>query len=47
VQLGYGDVGGAGRDTDDLVDLAQQAVYDITQRRVSEDFTVLVGAGFG
>jgi len=41
VQLGYGSVGGAGRDTDDLVDLAQQAVYDVTERRVSEDFAVL------
>ncbi|MDT5037416.1 MAG: replicative helicase, partial [Micromonosporaceae bacterium] len=41
VQLGFGNVGGAGRDTDDLVDLAQQAVYDITERRVSEDFAVL------
>jgi replicative DNA helicase len=41
VQLGYGNVGGAGRDTDDLVDLAQQAVYDVTERRVSEDFAVL------
>jgi replicative DNA helicase len=41
VQLGYGAVGGAGRDTDDLVDLAQQAVYDVTERRVSEDFAVL------
>jgi replicative DNA helicase len=39
VQLGYG-VGG-GRDVDDLVDMAQQAVYDVTERRVSEDFAVL------
>ena len=30
-----------GRDADDLVDLAQQAVYDVTERRVSEDFAVL------
>ncbi len=37
VQLGYG----AGRETDELVDLAQQAVYDVTERRVSEDFAVL------
>lgn len=29
------------RDVDDLVDLAQQAVYDVTERRGSEDFTVL------
>ncbi len=41
VQLGYGAVGGGGRDVGDLVDLAQQAVYDITERRVSEDFAVL------
>ena len=41
VQLGYGTAGGGGRDTDDLVDLAQQAVYDVTERRVSEDFVRL------
>ncbi|HWG97859.1 MAG TPA: replicative DNA helicase [Pilimelia sp.] len=41
VQLGYGSGGGAGRDVDDVVDLAQQAVYDVTERRVSEDFAVL------
>src|SRR5581483_6995622 len=39
VQLGYGASGG--RDVDDLVDLAQQAVYDVTERRVSEDFAIL------
>lgn len=39
VQLGYGS--GGGRDVDDLVDLAQQAVYDVTERRVSEDFAIL------
>ncbi|TWJ06495.1 replicative DNA helicase [Stackebrandtia albiflava] len=41
VQLGYGAAAGGGRDIDDLVDLAQQAVYDVTERRVSEDFAVL------
>jgi replicative DNA helicase len=41
VQLGYGAAAGAGRDVDDLVDLAQQAVYDVTERRVSEDFAIL------
>lgn len=41
VQLGYGAAAGQGRDTDEIVDLAQQAVYDITERRVSEDFAVL------
>jgi replicative DNA helicase len=41
VQLGYGSADGGGRDVDDVVDLAQQAVYDVTERRVSEDFAVL------
>ncbi|HYN96375.1 MAG TPA: replicative DNA helicase [Pilimelia sp.] len=41
VQLGYGSGASAGRDVDDVVDLAQQAVYDVTERRVSEDFAVL------
>jgi len=41
VQLGYGVAAGGGRDVDDIVDLAQQVVYDVTERRVSEDFAVL------
>ncbi|MGH3715002.1 MAG: replicative DNA helicase [Micromonosporaceae bacterium] len=41
VQLGYGSAAGTGRDVDDVVDLAQQAVYDVTERRVSEDFAML------
>jgi len=41
VQLGYGAGAAAGRDTDDIVDLAQQAIYEVTERRVSEDFSVL------
>ncbi|GAB3148734.1 replicative DNA helicase [Micromonospora sonneratiae] len=41
VQLGYGSAAGGGRDVDDVVDLAQQAVYEVTERRVSEDFAVL------
>ena len=41
VQLGYGTGGNGGRDVDDIVDLAQQAVYDVTERRVSEDFAIL------
>jgi replicative DNA helicase len=41
VQLGYGGAAVAGRDVDDVVDLAQQAVYDVTERRISEDFAVL------
>ncbi|MBT8224806.1 MAG: replicative DNA helicase [Dactylosporangium sp.] len=39
-QLGYG-AGGGGRDVDDVVDLAQQAVYDVTEKRISEDFAIL------
>ncbi|MET7401459.1 replicative DNA helicase [Dactylosporangium sp. NPDC005572] len=41
VQLGYGASGQGGRDVDDVVDLAQQAIYDVTEKRVSEDFAVL------
>jgi replicative DNA helicase len=41
VQLGYGSAAGAGRDADDLVDMAQQAVYEITERRVSDGFAIL------
>jgi replicative DNA helicase len=41
VQLGYGSAAGVGRDADDLVDLAQRAVYDVTERRISEDFAIL------
>jgi len=41
VQLGYGTGGNGGRDVDDIVDLAQQAIYDVTERRVSEDFAIL------
>ncbi len=41
VQLGYGAAAGAGREVDDIVDLAQQAIYDVTEKRVSEDFVVL------
>ncbi|MFI1196876.1 replicative DNA helicase [Micromonospora sp. NPDC020750] len=41
VQLGYGTGNNGSRDVDDIVDLAQQAVYDITERRVNEDFAVL------
>ncbi|NUS72917.1 MAG: replicative DNA helicase [Corynebacteriales bacterium] len=40
VQLGYG-AANAGRDVDDVVDLAQQAVYDVTEQRTSEDYIVL------
>jgi replicative DNA helicase len=41
VQLGYGVGGNGGRDVDDIVDLAQQAIYDVTEKRVSEDFAAL------
>jgi replicative DNA helicase len=41
VQLGYGTASGGGRDVDDVVDMAQQAVYEVTERRTSEDYTVL------
>jgi replicative DNA helicase len=41
VQLGYGSASGGGRDVDDVVDLAQQAVYEVTEKRSSEDYTVL------
>jgi len=41
VQLGYGTGGNGGRDVDDIVDLAQQAIYDVTEKRVSEDFAAL------
>ncbi len=38
VQLGYASDGG---EVDDLVDRAQQAIYDVTERRTSEDYVVL------
>ena len=41
VQLGQGAASGQGRDVDDVVDMAQQAVYEVTERRTSEDYTVL------
>jgi replicative DNA helicase len=40
-QLGYSGTVGTGRDVDDVVDLAQQAVYEVTERRTSDDYTVL------
>jgi replicative DNA helicase len=41
VQLGYAAAGGAGGDVDDLVDRAQQEVYDVTERRSSDDYVRL------
>jgi len=40
VQLGYG-VAAAGGDADDAVDRAQAAVYEVSERRTSEDYLVL------
>ncbi len=39
VQLGYGATGAGG--VDDVVDRAQQSIYDVTERRTSEDYTLL------
>ncbi len=41
VQLGYGAARAGDGDVDDVVDRAQQAVYDVTDRRTSEDYTPL------
>src|SRR3954453_7426526 len=41
VQLGYGASSGMGGDVDDIVDRAQQEVYDVTERRTSEDYVRL------
>jgi replicative DNA helicase len=38
VQLGYGAAGGAGGDVDEVVDRAQAAVYEVVERRTSEDY---------
>ncbi len=38
VQLGYS---ADGNEVDDIVDRAQQAIYDVTERRTSEDYTLL------
>ncbi len=38
VQLGYSSGGG---EVDDLVDRAQQTIYDVTERRTSDDYTLL------
>ncbi|MPR00367.1 replicative DNA helicase [Modestobacter sp. I12A-02628] len=40
VQMGYGAAGGGG-DVDDIVDRAQQEVYDVTEKRMSEDYSRL------
>jgi replicative DNA helicase len=41
VQLGYGAAAGSGGDVDEIVDRAQQTVYDVTERRASEDYVRL------
>ena len=38
VQMGYGTASGMGGDVDEVVDRAQQAVYEVTERRTSEDY---------
>src|SRR5437660_6385432 len=40
VQLGYGAAGGRG-DVDDIVDRAQQEIYDVTEKPMSEDYSRL------
>jgi replicative DNA helicase len=43
VQLGYGgsESGAATAELDEIVDRAQQEIYDVTERRISEDYVVL------
>jgi replicative DNA helicase len=38
VQLGYA---GSGGEVDDIVDRAQAAIYDVTERRTAEDYSIL------
>ncbi len=38
VQLGYGAAAGQGGDVDEVVDRAQAEIYDVTERRTSEDY---------
>jgi replicative DNA helicase len=44
VQLGYGAAGGMGGEVDDVVDRAQAAVYEVVERRTSEDYIGLEAA---
>jgi replicative DNA helicase len=41
VQLGYGAAAGQGGDVDEVVDRAQAEIYDVTERRTSEDYVRL------
>jgi replicative DNA helicase len=44
VQLGYGAASGMGGDVDEVVDRAQAAVYEVVERRTSEDYVPLENA---
>jgi replicative DNA helicase len=41
VQLGYGAASGQGGEVDEVVDRAQAEIYDVTERRTSEDYVRL------
>jgi replicative DNA helicase len=41
VQLGYGAANGQGGEVDEVVDRAQAEIYDVTERRMSEDYVRL------
>ncbi len=41
VQLGYGAAAGQGGDVNEVVDRAQAEIYDVTERRMSEDYVRL------
>jgi replicative DNA helicase len=41
VQLGYGAAAGQGGEIDEIVDRAQAEIYDVTERRLSEDYVRL------
>ena len=41
VQIGYGAAQGQGGEVDEAVDRAQAAVYEVTERRLSEDYVLL------
>jgi replicative DNA helicase len=41
VQLGYGAASGQGGEVDEVVDRAQAEIYDVTERRMSEDYVRL------
>ncbi len=41
VQLGYGGEEGSGGDVDEIVDRAQAEIYEVTERRTTEDYVIL------